>query len=240
MQQTGLATAELNVYGLYAYDTVWTVAYCIDRFINEYGNISFSFNDKLLGIKTTEIQLNKLRVFDGGPILRRKLLETNFTGLSGQIRFNSDRNLISSGYDIINIDKMEIHRIGFWSNVTGFSVSPPETLKVEKNSYSQPDQKLNNATWPGGETETPRGWVIAVNEKPLRIVVPNRTSFVEFVTEYNDHDVRGYCIDIFNEATKLIPYDVPHRFEPFGDGHANPKYDELVRMVAKNVSKTCS
>ncbi|PON68736.1 Ionotropic glutamate receptor [Parasponia andersonii] len=234
-QQTGSANSELNVYGLYAYDTVWAVAYAIDSFILEHGNISFSFDDKLRGIKTTEIQLSKLRVFDGGPILRSKLLETNFAGLTGPVRFNSDRNIISSGYDIINIDKMEIRRVGFWSKVTGFSVSPPETLKVKQNSYSQLDQKLNNVTWPGGETETPRGWVIAVNEKPLRIVVPNRTSFIEFVTEYDHHDVRGYCIDIFIEAQKLIPYDVPYRFEPFGDGHSNPKYDQLVKMVADDV-----
>ncbi|PON83854.1 Ionotropic glutamate receptor [Trema orientale] len=235
MQQTGSANSELNVYGLYAYDTVWAVAYAIDRFIHEHGNISFSFDDELRSIKTTEIQLSKLRVFDGGPILRSKLLETNFTGLTGRVRFNSDRNIISSGYDIINIDKMEIRRVGFWSKVTGFSVSPPETLKVKQNSYSQLDQKLNNVTWPGGETETPRGWVIAVNEKPLRIVVPNRTSFIEFVTEYDHHDVRGYCIDIFIEARKLIPYDVPYRFEPFGDGHSNPKYDQLVKMVADDI-----
>lgn len=238
LQQSGLVSSELNNYGLYAYDAVWTVAYSIDRFIKKYGNVSFSLNDKLLSVKGTELQLGKLKVFDGGAILLKELLETNFTGLTGQIRFDEVRNLINSGYDVINIDQREIRTIGFWSNYTGFSVSPPEAVKVKKVSYSPWDQKLNNVTWPGGETTTPRGWVIAVDEKPLRIVVPNRTSFVEFVTEYNNHDIKGYCIDIFTEACKLIPYEVPFRLEPFGDGHSNPKYDQLVKMVESDVSKT--
>ncbi|XP_062106121.1 glutamate receptor 3.7-like, partial [Humulus lupulus] len=164
------------------------------------------------------------------------LLLSNFTGLTGHVRFNLDsRNIISSGYEVINIDNMKINRLGFWSEVTGFSVSPPETLKANQNGSSILDQKLDNATWPGGGTETPRGWVIAVNERPLRIVVPNRTSFKDFVTVYHPHDIRGYCIDVFLEARKLIPYDVPYTFEPFGDGHSNPKYDQLSKLVADGV-----
>lgn len=237
LQQAGLVSSELNVYGLYAYDTVWTVAYSVDRFIKEKGNLSFSFNDKLVGVKSTRLKLGNLKVFDGGSVILKILLETNFTGLTGPVRFDGDRNIINGGYDVINIDQTRIHRIGFWSNNTGFSVSPPEALKVKQTSNSLLDQKLNNVTWPGGVTETPRGWVIAVDEKPLRIVVPNRTSFVEFVTEYDHHEIKGYCIDIFLEARKLVPYEVPYRFEPFGDGHSNPKYDELVKMVGSEVSK---
>ena len=72
----------------------------------------------------------------------------------------------------------------------------------------------------------------------MRIRVPKRVSFVDFVTERNNsHKIEGYCIDVFNEALKLVPYDVPYRFEPFGDGRSNPNYDELVKMVAENVSK---
>ncbi|KAB2613627.1 glutamate receptor 3.7 [Pyrus ussuriensis x Pyrus communis] len=45
----------------------------------------------------------------------------------------------------------------------------------------------------------------------------------------------GQPYDVFNEALKLVPYDVPYRFEPSGDGQSNPSYDELVKMVAENV-----
>lgn len=237
MQQKGLVSSGLNIYGLYAYDTVWAVARSIDKFIDE-NNITFSFSDELPET-ATRLQLEKLKVFDGGAFLLRKLLETNFTGLTGQVHFNQDRNIASGGYEVINIDRMEIHRVGYWSNDSGFSVSPPETLKRKKNSDSQLNWKLQNITWPGGETERPRGWVIADDERPLRIGVPRRASFVDFVTEdHNSHKIQGYCIDIFLEARKLVPYDVPYKFVPFGDGLFNPSYDGLVKMVANNVSIT--
>lgn len=238
MQQKGLVSAGLNSYGLYAYDTVWAVARSIDKFINEH-NITFSASHELPDSKATRVQLEQLKVFDGGTFLLRKLLQTNFTGLSGQVQFNQDRNIVSHGYDVINIDKMEIHRVGYWFDGSGFSVLPPETLKGKNVSHSQLDWKLQNITWPGGKTETPRGWVIADNARPLRIGVPRRASFVGFVTEEHDsHKVQGYCIDIFLEALKLVPYDVPYKFELFGDGLSNPSYDGLVEMVANDVSRS--
>ncbi|KAL6135261.1 hypothetical protein ACLB2K_067489 [Fragaria x ananassa] len=236
MQQEGLARSELNIYGLYAYDTVWTVAKAIERFIDEHENISFSVLDKLLKLEPSEIQLRKLKIFDGGSLLREKLLETNMSGLTGQVQFNQDRSIVSGGYDVINIEKMAIHTVGFWSNYSGFSVSPPETVKRGRVSYLPLDQKLGNVTWPGGNTVTPRGWVIADDEQPLRIGVPKRVSFVEFATEKNNsHKLEGYCIDVFLAARKLVPYDVPYIFVPFGDGQSNPSYDQLVKMVAQNV-----
>ncbi|XP_060672354.1 glutamate receptor 3.7 [Ziziphus jujuba] len=235
MLQKGSVSSGLNTYGLYAYDTVWTAANAIDNFIKESGNMSFSYNEKLVETNDSEIQLGKLKVFDGGSLLLRKLLESNFNGLTGHVRFDQDRNIIGGGYEVINIDKMIIHTVGFWTNNTGFSVSAPETLKGKKQSYSPLDQKLLNVTWPGGKVEKPRGWVIANNDKPLRIGVPKRASFIEFVTEYSNHTFQGYCIDVFLEARKLVPYDIPYKFVSFGDGRSNPNYDQFVKMVADNV-----
>ncbi|KAK0588542.1 hypothetical protein LWI29_002337 [Acer saccharum] len=232
MQQKGLVSTGLNTYGLHAYDTVWAVAHSIDKL----GSVTFSVSDKLIDRNESDMQLEKLKVFDEGNHLRKKLLETNFTGLTGQVKFDPDRNIVGSGYDVINIDKMKIHTVGYWSDGLGFSVLPPETLKGKKNNLSELDQKLQDITWPGGKTEKPRGWEIASDERPLRIGVPNRASFVEFVTEdHNSHKVQGYCVDIFLEALKLVPYETPYRFKPFGDDRSNPSYDELVRMVANDV-----
>ncbi|XP_010267707.1 PREDICTED: glutamate receptor 3.7-like isoform X2 [Nelumbo nucifera] len=236
MFQKGLVSYGLNTYGLYAYDTVWAVARSIDDFLNDYGNITFSFNKALRGMQTSSLKLGKLRTFDGGTLLRSKLLQMNFTGLTGPVRFDSDRNLIGAGYDIINIDEKTIRRIGYWSNYSGLSVVPPETLKRGQRHGSLLDQKLKNVTWPGKRTEKPRGWVIGDNGRPLRIGVPYRASFVEFVTEiHGTKDFQGYCIDVFTAARELVPYDIPYKFVAFGDGKSNPSYDEFVRMVAENV-----
>ncbi|XP_021293155.1 glutamate receptor 3.7 isoform X2 [Herrania umbratica] len=236
MQQKGLATSQLNTYGLCAYDTVWTVAHSIDKFINDGNNLTFSSSDKLNDIKTGEMHLEKLKVFDGGDILLKELLQTNFSGLTGQVHFSSDRNIVTSGYDVINIDNMAVHTVGYWSGTFGFSVSPPETRQGTQHGNSEIDQKLHSVTWPGGKTERPRGWVIADDERPLRIGVPYRASFVDFVTELHDsHKIAGYCIDVFTAALELIPYHVPYKFELFGDGRSNPNYGQLVKMVADNV-----
>lgn len=56
------------------------------------------------------------------------------------------------------------------------------------------------------------------------------------MTELSGHKVEGYCIDVFEEAQKLVPYSLPSSFVAFGDGQSNPSYDELVIMVADNAS----
>ncbi|KAK8567451.1 hypothetical protein V6N13_105416 [Hibiscus sabdariffa] len=236
MQQKGLLKSELNTYGLCAYDTVWTVAHSIDKYINDGNNFTYSLSGKLNDTKTSEMHLEKLKVFDGGAILLEHIMNTSFSGLTGQVHFSSDRNIVTSGYDVINIDKMVVHTVGYWSDVFGFSISPPETLRGTEKGHSESDQKLGSVIWPSGKTKRPRGWVIADDERPLRVGVPRRASFVDFVTELNGtHKIAGYCIDVFTEALKFIPYNVPYKFELFGDGRSNPNYNRLVKMIADDV-----
>ncbi|XP_038886843.1 glutamate receptor 3.7-like isoform X2 [Benincasa hispida] len=216
-QPKGLTNSVLNVYGLYAYDSVWIVAKAVDKFIKENGNIiTFSSTGKVFGSNESGIQLGKLKVFDGGSDLLRILMQTDYNGLSGRIQFGEDRNVVNGSYDVINIDQRKIRLVGYWSNNSRF--------------------KLENVVWPGGKSEIPRGWVIADAGKPLRIAFPKRASFVDFVTQLNNTNiVRGYVIDIFKEALKFVPYEVPYKLVPFGDGRVNPSYDELVQSVANNV-----
>ncbi|XP_071726084.1 glutamate receptor 3.7-like [Rutidosis leptorrhynchoides] len=215
-----------NVYGSYAYDTVWTVAHTIDTFLNQEKNMTFS----LVGS-----QFGKLKVFDNGEHFVKILSETKFDGLNGPIDFNADRNLVPRGYEVFNIVKLAIHNVGYWSTRSGLSIVPPESLKVNKSSSLGLNDKLGVITWPGGKTDRPRGWVIGDTERPLRIGIPKRSSFVEFVTELSNHTIEGYCIDVFKEALNLVPYDLPYKFVPFGDGQTNPNYDQLVRFVEEDV-----
>lgn len=231
VQDDGSISSELNFYGLYAYDTVWAVAHSLNKFLDEGNNITFAVSDKLKNVKESEIQLGKLKTFESGDNLRKILLETNFTGLTGKVEFNSDRNLVPCSYEIINIVQMDIRTVGYWSNTTGVSILPPEFVKPENTSFSSWDQKLGNVTWPGGKKERPRGWVIGDDERPLKIGVPKRASFVDFVTELENHTVQGYCIDVFREVLKLVPYGLPYNFVPYGDGLVNPHYDDIVKLV---------
>lgn len=225
-----VATSGLNNYGFYAYDTVWAVAHAIDKYLKKYGNITFSLNENLLNMNQSRLQVEKLKTFDGGGHMLEIFRKTNFTGLSGRVEFDSEKNLIGNGFEIINIDNGGVRGIGYWSTQSGLSVTPRGMLQ------GMHQRNLNNITWPGGEIDKPRGWVVATNDKPLRIGIPNRASFVDFAGEDpKSHKIQGYCVDVFNAALKYIPYDVPHNFKAFGDGHSNPNFDELVRMVAEDV-----
>ncbi|KAF7851064.1 hypothetical protein BT93_L4684 [Corymbia citriodora subsp. variegata] len=228
-------TATPNSYALYAYDSVWLAARALDTFLSEGGNISFSDDAKLIGLNRSRLSLSTLRVFDGGTRLLQILLTMNFTGLSGEIQFDPDRDLIHPAMDVLNIGGTGTRRIGYWSNYSGLSVVPPETLYDKPPNRSASSQNLHDVIWPGEMTSKPRGWVFPNNGKPLQIGVPNRVSYKQYVAkDKNPPGVKGFCIDIFEAALKLLPYPVPHEYILFGDGKGNPIYSDLVYGVAQN------
>ncbi|KAL9145100.1 hypothetical protein ABFS82_13G017500 [Erythranthe guttata] len=96
-------------------------------------------------------------------------------------------------------------------------------------------QHLYSAIWPGETTVKPRGWVFPNNGKPLKIAVPYRISYPEFVTkDKGPMGAKGYCIDVFEAAVALLAYPVPHQYILYGDGLRNPSYNDLVNDVAQN------
>ena len=73
----------------------------------------------------------------------------------------------------------------------------------------------------------------------MRIGVPNRISYREFVSQVEGVDMfNGYCIDVFTAALNFLPYAVPYKLIPFGDGLNNPSCTELVRLITTGVSTT--
>ncbi|KAJ7948160.1 Glutamate receptor [Quillaja saponaria] len=231
----GKETASFNSYALYAYDSVWLAARALDIFLNEGGNLSFSNDPRLHDTNGSTLHLATLRIFNGGQQLLQTILRMNFTGLSGQIKFDLDKNLVQPAYDILNIGGTGSRRIGYWSNYSGLSVITPEILYQKPPNTSSSNQHLYSVIWPGDITSTPRGWVFPNNGKPLRIAVPNRVSYKEFVTkDKSPPGVRGYCIDVFEAAINLLPYPVPRTYVLYGHGDRNPDYSELVYQVAEN------
>ncbi|KAL9297579.1 hypothetical protein ACSQ67_023475 [Phaseolus vulgaris] len=224
-------TVSFNSYAFYAYDSVWLAARALDAYLNEGGNISFSNDPKFQDTNGSMLHLESLRTFDGGPQFLQTVLGMNFTGVSGQIVFDMDKNLLHPAYEILNIGGSGSRRIGYWSNHSGLSVIAPETLYLKKPSNTS----LHSVIWPGEVTATPRGWVFPNNGQALRIAVPNRVSYKDFVSkDKNPPGVQGYCIDVFEAAIKLLPYPVPRKYMLFGNGKRNPSYNDLVEQVAQN------
>ncbi|KAL9370376.1 hypothetical protein Peur_035516 [Populus x canadensis] len=226
----------LNPYGLYAYDTVWLLARALKLFFDQGNTISFTNDSRLGGIGGGYLNLGALSIFDGGSQLLKNILQTSMTGLTGPFRFNPDRSILHPSYDIINVLETGYQQVGYWSNYSGLSVVPPETLYGKAANRSSSSQHLQSVVWPGGTTARPRGWVFPNNGKELQIGIPDRVSYRDFVSKVNGTDVvQGYCIDVFLAAIKLLPYAVPHKFIPFGDGHKNPTYYDLVYKITTRV-----
>ncbi|KAH6795994.1 hypothetical protein C2S51_036980 [Perilla frutescens var. frutescens] len=226
-------TSKFNSFALYAYDSVWLVARALDAFFNAGGNVSFSNDPKLHDTKESGLHLTSLEIFDQGPKLLQLLTSSNFTGVSGQIQFDSEKNLIHPAYDILNIGGTGVRRIGYWSNYSGLSVVPPAKLYAKPANSS--NQRLYSVLWPGETTTRPRGWVFPNNGKPLQIAVPYRVTYPDVVTkDKGPLGAKGYCIDVFEAAIELLQYAVPHQYIMYGDGKRNPSFGNLVNDVAQN------
>ncbi|GAA0171283.1 transmembrane signal receptor [Lithospermum erythrorhizon] len=220
---------------LYAYDTVWIIADALKRFFDHGGKLSFSTNSRLKAFEGGSLNLSALSIFDEGDQLLASILKCNMTGLSGPINFNPDRSVARPSYDILNIVGSEAKLIGYWSNYSGLSVVSPETLYTRPANRSSSNQKLRNVVWPGNSNSRPRGWVFPKSGKKLRIGVPDRVSFKKFISQDKRLGVvEGYSVDVFVAAVRLLPYSVPYDFVLFGDGHKNPKYNDLVNNIASH------
>ena len=142
---------------------------------------------------------------------------------------------MGSTFEIINIVGKHFHRIVYWSQPMGLSVTPPEiTANRDNQSHTKP--KLSAIIWPGGSETVPRGWV---SGKQLVIGVPRKVGFKEFVnvtTVKGSSVVKGYCIDVFVSAVKLLSYTVHYTFKSYETGNSTPNYDDLVKQAAMELS----
>ncbi|KAF7843799.1 glutamate receptor 2.8-like [Senna tora] len=71
---------------------------------------------------------------------------------------------------------------------------------------------LVHVVWPGDTDSVPKGWEIPTNGKKLRIGVPIKRGYTEFVRVIRDPNnnttyVIGFCIDIFKAALEKLPYE---------------------------------
>ncbi|KAH0656189.1 hypothetical protein KY285_031071 [Solanum tuberosum] len=228
-------TSSFNSYALYAYDSIWLLARALDLYFKDGGKVTFSDDPRLRDTNGSALHLSSMQVFDQGQKLFQTLIGMNFTGLSGQIQFDSEKNLGHPAYDVLNIGGTGSRTVGYWSNYSGLSVVTPEILYSKPPNTSISTQHLYNVIWPGETVTQPRGWVFPHNGKPLQIVVPYRVTFKEFVhKDKGPSGVKGYCIDVFEAAIDLLPYAVPHVYILYGDGKRNPSFKNLVNDVVTN------
>ncbi|KAF8038745.1 hypothetical protein BT93_B1330 [Corymbia citriodora subsp. variegata] len=216
----------LNIFGFWAYDAAWAMAMAIEQM----GTTNFNY--QMSNSSTDATDLDTIGVSQNGWRLLQELANVTFTGLAGKFRLiNGQRE--STVFQIVNINGNAAREIGFWTLEKGL-LRDLYSLNTSKYPIN-----LRSIIWPGDSTSVPKGWEIPPNGKRLKILVPNKDSFFQFVTvtqdpSRNTFQVTGYCTDIFRVVIEKLPYDVAYDFIPFPftDGSsANSTYNDMIDQV---------
>ncbi|KAJ0031596.1 hypothetical protein Pint_12580 [Pistacia integerrima] len=225
-ENPSLVDAELNIFGLLAYDATMALAMAIENI----GNTNFGFD--MTHVSTNATDLEAFGVSRNGPKLLESLSVTKFRGLTGDYTF-VDGQLQSLAFQILNVNGDGEKGMGFWTPEKGL------TKKLNLTSADSTSKShLGPIIWPGDSTSVPKGWEIPTNEKILRIGVPVKNGFSEFVKVITDPTTNktiatGYCIDVFNAVMQALPYAINYEFIPFAlsDGTNAGSYNDMVYQV---------
>ncbi|KAJ0965672.1 hypothetical protein J5N97_026810 [Dioscorea zingiberensis] len=155
-------------------------------------------------------------------------VKEKFNGVSGEFHLVNGQMKLST-LQVVNIVGRGGRGIGFWKPESGLT-----------SSISFINGGLSPVIWPGESTEVPKGWEIPVSGKKLRIGVPVKDAFLEFVmVEHNPvsngSSVTGFCIDVFDTVIQSLPYAVSYEYIPFVDATGDiylQKYDGVAGDVA--------
>ncbi|KAJ6423652.1 hypothetical protein OIU84_024596 [Salix udensis] len=164
-----------------------------------------------------------------GQELLGKILQVDFNGLSGKVQFIKfiNERAPADKFHIINITEKGYKELGFWSKGLGFSKTIHEN-SICSSCMTASEQALT----PEAPRHNSRGWRIATSANPLRVGVPGKSGYREFVNVTYDHlgnsvSFSGFAIKVFNETIKRLPFDLPYEFIAFN----NSSYDELVKQI---------
>ncbi|CAL9056273.1 unnamed protein product [Musa banksii] len=212
-----IKAADPSVFQLWAYDTTWATTMAVENL----GPKRSSFRRPQSGDHSTDLDV--IGSSESGPALLKAILNTRFKGLAGDFRLLGGQ-LQSSAYEIVNVIGNSARVIEFWTPKLGIS----------KQLDTAVGAGLNSIIWPGISAAVPKGWEIPTGGKKLRIGVPVKKGFNQFVNvgwepSTNRTVVTGYCIDIFKAVMEALPYAVTYEFFPFRPS-AN-SYDHLIYQV---------
>ncbi|XP_058192660.1 glutamate receptor 2.8-like isoform X1 [Rhododendron vialii] len=217
---------ELNVLGLWAYDSAMMLAMAV-----EISGVAQSKFKKPVSTSNL-VDLAAIGSSEMGPRLLQSIKNTRFQGLSGEFDL-VDGQLQPLAFQIVNVIGKGEREIGFWTRESGIS---KELILASNRNYTTNKEDLGAIVWPGESNLVPKGWEIPTGERKLRVGVPAKSGFAEFVkvkmdSETNAVIATGFCIDVFKEVVDhSLPYAVPYEFVSF-ESDRSGSYDDLVNQL---------
>ncbi|KAL2236872.1 UNVERIFIED_CONTAM: Glutamate receptor 2.7 [Sesamum indicum] len=211
VQRNNPKSPDLDIFKLWAYDSAIALAMAAEkaRLRNP------KYRDANISRNSTDLEA--FGVSDAGPRLIQALTSTPFQGLAGDFQL-VDGQLQAPPFEIVNMVGPGARVIGYWTKESGI-VRELNLTSADKNKYSTSKSNLGSIIWPGDALSSPKGWVIPTNGKKLRVGVPIKEGFTEFVrvtwNSDNSTEVEGYCIDVFDAVMATLPYGVPYEYVPF-------------------------
>ncbi|PPR93067.1 hypothetical protein GOBAR_AA27610 [Gossypium barbadense] len=119
-------------------------------------------------------------------------------------------------------------RVGFWTPTGKFTNKLSHGFAHGRHLFSSStiDEDLETIMWPGGISTIPKGRMMQMSSKILRIGVTLKNGFPQLLKV--DHDlqtnftiVSGFCIDVFRAAMAGLNYQMSYEFIPFKDNSQN-------------------
>ncbi|CAA0811892.1 Unknown protein [Striga hermonthica] len=168
----------------------------------------------------------------GRNSLANQVLSSDFEGLSGRISFENGVLSEKPVFQVVNVIGKSYSDVAVWSSEYGFLEDVVEVDgRKMKFSGSGLTGDLHPVYWPGGEVKVPTGWSMGSIEKPLRVGVPAKGAFEQFVKVTTDNvtnqtRIGGFSIHVFEAVVRQLPYDFHYQFLPF-----HGSYDEMVAAV---------
>lgn len=224
----------LNIFGLWAYDSAVALALAVEK--ARVRNATYLKSN----ISRTSTDLEGFGISGMGTELIQALSSTTFRGIAGDFKL-VDGQLQSPPYKIVNVIGLGAQVVGYWTKDNGI-VRELNFTKSTTNKYSTSKSNIGSIIWPGDKTSPPKGWVIPTSGKKLRIGVPVKDGFSEFMhvtwNSNNSTQVEGYCKDVFDMVIKALPYGVQYDYIPFAtsDHKSAGSYNDLVYQVYQGVS----
>ncbi|XP_022941279.1 glutamate receptor 2.8-like isoform X3 [Cucurbita moschata] len=174
--------------------------------------------------RTAAMAMSETR--ETGHHLLESIKLTDFQGLGGKVQFKDRKLAPANTFQIVNVVGRSYRDLGFWSDELGFA------RELGGNSSANLSMKyLGQVFWPGGSTDTPRGWAVPTDANELRIGVPTSPMFKQYVNVEGDQtgnnlSVNGLAIDLFKATLDHLHFPLLHKFFAY-----NGTYDDLVKKI---------